>query len=42
MFNTFIQRPLLSTAISVLILLLGVLALTGLPITQFPDIVRLP
>lgn len=39
MFNLFIKRPLLSTAISVLIVLLGVLALTGLPITQFPDIV---
>ncbi|GAB3641986.1 efflux RND transporter permease subunit [Spirosoma arcticum] len=39
MFNTFIKRPLLSTAISVMIVLLGVLALTGLPVTQFPDIV---
>ena len=35
----FIKRPLLSTVISVLIVLLGVLALTGLPVTQFPDIV---
>ena len=39
MFNTFIQRPLLSTAISVLIVLMGLLALTQLPVTQFPDIV---
>ena len=39
MFNTFIKRPLLSTAISVLIVLMGVLALTQLPVTQFPDIV---
>ncbi|GAB3511457.1 efflux RND transporter permease subunit [Spirosoma knui] len=39
MFNTFIKRPLLSTVISVLIVLLGVLALTSLPVTQFPDIV---
>ena len=39
MFNTFIKRPLLSTVISVLIVLMGVLALTGLPVTQFPDIV---
>ncbi len=39
MFNTFIKRPLLSTAISVLIVLLGLLALSGLPVTQFPDIV---
>ncbi len=39
MFNTFIKRPLLSTAISVLIVLVGVMALTQLPVTQFPDIV---
>lgn len=39
MFNTFIKRPLLSTVISVLIVLLGLLALTNLPVTQFPDIV---
>lgn len=39
MFDLFIKRPLLSAVISVAITLLGVLALTGLPITQFPDIV---
>ncbi|HEX9959045.1 MAG TPA: efflux RND transporter permease subunit, partial [Fibrella sp.] len=39
MFTTFIKRPLLSTVISVLIVLLGVLALSSLPVTQFPDIV---
>ncbi|GAB3768540.1 efflux RND transporter permease subunit [Spirosoma horti] len=39
MFNIFVKRPLLSTAISVLIVLMGVLALTDLPVTQFPDIV---
>ena len=39
MFNTFIKRPLLSAVISVVILLLGLLALLGLPVTQFPDIV---
>lgn len=39
MFNTFIKRPLLSTVISVLIVLLGVLAISSLPVTQFPDIV---
>ncbi|MFD2573629.1 efflux RND transporter permease subunit [Spirosoma soli] len=39
MFNTFIKRPLLSTVISVLIVLLGVLSLISLPVTQFPDIV---
>ena len=39
MFDIFIKRPLLSTVISVLIVLMGVLALTGLPVTQFPEIV---
>jgi len=39
MFKTFIKRPLLSTVISVVIVLMGVLALTSLPVTQFPDIV---
>jgi len=39
MFNIFIRRPVLSLVISLIIVLLGVLALVGLPITQFPDIV---
>src|SRR4028119_1713038 len=39
MVETFIQRPVLSLVISLIITLLGVLALTGLPVTQFPDIV---
>lgn len=39
MFDLFIKRPLLSAVISVLITLLGFLALMGLPVTQFPDIV---
>ncbi|MCK8495681.1 efflux RND transporter permease subunit [Spirosoma sp. RP8] len=39
MFSLFIRRPLLSAVISVLITLLGLLALSGLPVTQFPDIV---
>ncbi len=39
MLKLFIQRPLLSTAISVLIVLMGILALMQLPVTQFPDIV---
>jgi hydrophobic/amphiphilic exporter-1 (mainly G- bacteria), HAE1 family len=34
----FIQRPILSIVISLVITLLGVLALTGLPMTQFPSI----
>ncbi len=39
MFTIFIQRPVLSLVISLLITLLGVLALVTLPITQFPEIV---
>lgn len=39
MFETFIRRPILSLVISLVILLLGVLALFTLPVTQFPDIV---
>lgn len=39
MIELFIKRKILSLVISVILVLLGVLALTGLPITQFPDIV---
>jgi HAE1 family hydrophobic/amphiphilic exporter-1 len=39
MLNKFIQRPILSLVISLLITLLGVLALFNLPVTQFPEIV---
>ncbi|MGN6434916.1 MAG: efflux RND transporter permease subunit [Agriterribacter sp.] len=39
MIETFIRRPILSLVISLIITLLGVLALFTLPITQFPDIV---
>ncbi|RCH55105.1 hydrophobe/amphiphile efflux-1 family RND transporter [Mucilaginibacter hurinus] len=39
MFETFIKRPVLSLVISLIITLLGVLALVTLPVTQFPDIV---
>lgn len=39
MVETFIRRPVLSLVISIIITLLGVLALFTLPITQFPDIV---
>ncbi len=39
MVKTFIQRPILSLVISLLITLLGALAVMDLPITQFPDIV---
>jgi HAE1 family hydrophobic/amphiphilic exporter-1 len=39
MIETFIRRPVLSLVISLIITLLGVLALFTLPITLFPDIV---
>ncbi|MCM0667450.1 efflux RND transporter permease subunit [Flavobacterium tyrosinilyticum] len=38
MFKKFIQRPVLSTVISVIIVILGVLGLIELPISQYPDI----
>ena len=38
MFSNFIKRPVLSIVISLIIVLLGVLSLTQLPMTQFPDI----
>ena len=38
MFKIFIQRPVLSLVISLIITLLGLLALFTLPITQFPEI----
>ncbi|MCL6462120.1 MAG: efflux RND transporter permease subunit, partial [Flavobacterium micromati] len=38
MFNKFIQRPVLSIVISLIIVFLGALALTNLPVTQFPSI----
>ena len=38
MLQTFIHRPVLSSVISVFILLLGLLALSQLPVTQFPEI----
>ncbi|MCM5528996.1 efflux RND transporter permease subunit [Parasegetibacter sp. NRK P23] len=39
MIETFIRRPVLSLVISIVITLLGALALFTLPVTQFPDIV---
>lgn len=39
MVELFIRRPILSLVISILLTLLGVLALFQLPVTQFPDIV---
>jgi HAE1 family hydrophobic/amphiphilic exporter-1 len=38
MLKIFIERPVLSTVISVIIVLLGVLGLLSLPIAQYPDI----
>ncbi|UEG53331.1 efflux RND transporter permease subunit [Mucilaginibacter daejeonensis] len=38
MFRKFIERPVLSTVISILLVIVGVLGLTKLPLQQFPDI----
>lgn len=38
MFRRFIERPVLSTVISIIITLLGLISMVNLPITQFPDI----
>jgi HAE1 family hydrophobic/amphiphilic exporter-1 len=38
MFNRFIEQPVLSTVISILIVILGVLGLLSLPIAQYPEI----
>ena len=38
MLKTFIERPVLSTVISIIIVILGILGVTALPITQYPDI----
>ncbi len=38
MFNRFIERPVLSTVISILIVMLGVLGLLSLPVSQYPEI----
>ncbi len=38
MLRIFIERPVLSTVISVIIVLLGILGLLSLPIAQYPDI----
>ena len=36
--DTFINRPVLSTVISIFLVLLGLIGLSSLPITQYPDI----
>ncbi|MDX1446121.1 efflux RND transporter permease subunit [Lishizhenia sp.] len=38
MFQKFIQRPVLSTVISILIVILGILGLMDLPVSQYPEI----
>src|SRR5437868_11657717 len=38
MLKKFIERPVLSTVISILLVLMGIVSLSRLPITQFPDI----
>ena len=38
--RTFIDRPILSCVISVLILLVGIISLVNLPMEQYPDIVK--
>ena len=36
--DRFINRPVLSTVISIFIVLLGLIGLAALPVTQYPDI----
>lgn len=38
MFKKFIKRPVLSSVISIIILILGLIGITTLPISQYPDI----
>lgn len=38
MFQKFIEKPVLSTVISILIVILGVLGLIAIPVSQYPDI----
>lgn len=38
MLKIFIERPVLSTVVSILLLILGILSLSSLPVTQYPDI----
>lgn len=38
MFNKFIHRPVLAISISLVIIFMGILAMTNLPISQFPSI----
>ncbi|MEP0479214.1 MAG: efflux RND transporter permease subunit, partial [Nonlabens sp.] len=38
MFKNFIKKPVLSAVISIIILILGIIGITTLPISQYPDI----
>ncbi len=38
MLKKFIERPVLSTVVSIIIVVLGVLGISTLPVTQYPDI----
>lgn len=38
MFSKFIDRPVLSTVVSIIILILGLLGLISLPVSQYPEI----
>ncbi|MCK7589311.1 efflux RND transporter permease subunit [Subsaxibacter sp. CAU 1640] len=38
MLKTFIERPVLSTVISIIIVMLGAISITSLPIEEYPDI----
>jgi len=38
MFNKFIERPVLSTVISIIIVILGILGIITLPVSQYPEI----
>ena len=37
-FTNFIKRPVLSTVVSIVLVLLGSIGLVSLPIEQYPDI----
>ncbi|NEV93481.1 efflux RND transporter permease subunit [Psychroflexus sp. YR1-1] len=38
MLKTFIERPVLSTVVSIILVMLGILGIQELPVTQYPDI----
>jgi len=38
MFKRFIERPVMATVISIILVILGLMGLTSLPLEQFPDI----